>query len=146
MRFTVLALLAASAACQSVPSPQPAQAAQPAHSAESDGEDTSADGSGKIYFEFEVMKPVSQRPGTASLRYPSELRKANIEGQVLVQFVVDTKGVVDMSTFKVLGATEPLFVLAVKDCLSGTHYYPAEIGGKKVRQLVQQRFDFKLAR
>ena len=37
------------------------------------------------------------------------LRSANVEGEVLAQFVVDTTGRADMSTFKVLKSTHELF-------------------------------------
>ena len=44
------------------------------------------------YFEFQVEKQVQQIPGTGNLRYPDMLRSANVEGEVLAQFVVDADG------------------------------------------------------
>jgi protein TonB len=72
------------------------------------------------------------------------LRSANVEGEVLAQFVVDTTGRVDMGTFKVLKSSHDLFAAAVKSALASARYYPAEIGGRKVKQLVQQPFTFSL--
>ena len=100
----------------------------------------------QTYFEFQVEKQVAPAPGNPSPRYPDMLRSANVEGEVLVQFVVDTTGRVEMSQFKVLKSSHDLFTNAVKQALSGMRFYPAEIGGRKVKQLVQQPFNFTLTR
>lgn len=100
----------------------------------------------QTYFEFQVEKQVSSVPGTVNLRYPDMLRSANVEGEVLVQFVVDTTGRADMSQFKVLKSSHDLFTNAVKNALTSMRFYPAEIGGKKVKQLVQQPFNFTLTK
>ena len=44
------------------------------------------------YFEFQVEKQVAADPGHRQPRYPDMLRSANVEGEVLAQFVVDTTG------------------------------------------------------
>src|SRR3954466_124881 len=51
----------------------------------------------QTYFEFQVEKQVSPFPGNPPPRYPDMLRSANVEGEVLAQFVVDTTGRADMS-------------------------------------------------
>ena len=96
------------------------------------------------YFEFQVEKRVQQIPGTGNLRYPDMLRSANVEGEVLAQFVVDADGRYEAGTFKVLKSTHELFTKAVKNALPDMRFYPAEVGGKKVPQLVQQTFPFPL--
>jgi len=96
------------------------------------------------YFEFQVEKQVQQIPGTGNLHYPDMLRSASVEGEVLAQFVVDTTGRVDMSTFKVLKSSHEQFTQAVKNALPSMRFYPAEVGGRKVKQLVQQPFTFSL--
>jgi protein TonB len=100
----------------------------------------------QTYFEFQVEKQVAPAPGNPAPRYPDMLRSANVEGEVLVQFVVDTTGRVEMNTFKVLKTSHDLFTNAVRQALSTMRFYPAEIGGKKVKQLVQQPFNFTLTR
>jgi len=100
----------------------------------------------QTYFEFQVEKQVAPAPGNPSPRYPDMLRSANVEGEVLVQFVVDTSGRVEMPTFKVLKSSHDLFTNAVRQALSTMRFYPAEIGGRKVKQLVQQPFNFTLTR
>lgn len=100
----------------------------------------------QTYFEFQVEKQVAPAPGNPAPRYPDMLRSANVEGEVLVQFVVDTTGRVEMPTFKVLKSSHDLFTNAVRQALSTMRFYPAEIGGRKVKQLVQQPFNFTLTR
>jgi len=95
------------------------------------------------YFEFQVEKPVAPLNNSPP-RYPDVLRSSNVEGTVLAQFVVDTEGRVDMSTFKVLKSDNDLFTEAVKNSLRTAKYLPAEVGGRKVKQLVQQPFVFSL--
>ena len=100
----------------------------------------------QTYFEFQVEKPVSQIAGTGNPRYPDALRSSGVEGEVQAQFVVSEEGRADVSTFKVLKATNDLFASAVRSALPNMRFYPAEVGGKKVKQLVQQSFQFRLDR
>jgi protein TonB len=96
------------------------------------------------YFEFQVEKPVSQIPGTGTPRYPDALRSSGVEGEVQAQFIVNEDGKAEAGSFKVLKATNELFASAVRAALPQMRFYAAEVGGKHVRQLVQQSFQFKL--
>jgi protein TonB len=98
------------------------------------------------YFEFQVEKTVLGAPGNPAPTYPSMLQSAGVEGRVLAQFVVDTSGRADMKTFKVLETSHELFAQAVKQALPRYRFFPAEIGGKKVRQVVQQPFTFAIGK
>lgn len=98
------------------------------------------------YFDFQVEKPVVMAPGAAGPTYPDMLRSAGIEGTVMAQFVVDTTGRAEMATFKVLKSDNDLFSNAVKNALQRMRFLPAEVGGRKVKQLVQQPFQFSLNR
>jgi len=98
------------------------------------------------YFDFQVEKPVVMAPGSQGPAYPDMLRSAGIEGQVLAQFVVDTTGRADMASFKALKSDNDLFTTAVKNALQRMRFLPAEVGGRKVKQLVQQPFQFSLNR
>ena len=100
----------------------------------------------QTYYEFQVEKPVQQIPGTGAPRYPDALRSSGVEGEVQAQFVVDENGKAEVGTFKVLKATNDLFASAVRSALPNMRFYAAEVGGKKVKQLVQQSFQFKLDR
>lgn len=98
------------------------------------------------WFEFQVETPVVQAPNSVTPRYPDILRQAGVEGEVMVQFVVDENGMADTSTFKVLKSTHDLFTMAVRKALPDMRYSPALIGGKKVKQVVQQPFGFAIQR
>ena len=98
------------------------------------------------YFDFQVEKQAGPVPGSPTPEYPEMLRSANIEGEVLAQFVVDTSGKVDMPTFKVLKSTNDAFTDAVKRALPRMKFFPAEIGGRKVKELVQQPYAFNLSK
>ncbi|HJU64130.1 MAG TPA: TonB family protein, partial [Gemmatimonadaceae bacterium] len=76
--------------------------------------------------------------------YPRALRNAGVEAEVVITFVVDATGGVERGSVTVVSATHELFADAVRRWLPHTRYAPAEINGKKVRQLVQQQLGFTL--
>lgn len=98
------------------------------------------------YFEFQATKLARQIPGTGNMQYPDLLRAANVEGEVLAQFVVDREGKVEPGTFRVLKSNHDLFTQAVKVALPDMRFYPAEVRGARVKQVVQQGFLFGLSR
>lgn len=98
------------------------------------------------FFEGQVEKPAMSLPGTLGPAFPEVLRSAGIQGQVLAEFVVDSTGMARMETFRVLKSEHELFTTAVRRSLERTRFLPAEAGGRKVPQLVQQLFQFSLAR
>ena len=97
-----------------------------------------------VPYEFQVEKPVVLQSGTVMPKYPDILRQAGVEGEVLVSFVVDEQGSADAASFKVIRATHELFATAVKQALPAMRFVAAELGGKKVKQMVQQPFSFTL--
>lgn len=96
----------------------------------------------RVYFEFQVEHAATVLPDSYTLRYPDLMRASRTNGEVLAQFVVDTNGVALPGTFKAIKATNPLFTQSVKDALPDMRFTPATIGGRPVRQLVQQPFYF----
>lgn len=65
---------------------------------------------------------------------------------MVVTFVVDTNGLVERSSVKVLRSSNPLFTEAVTDVLHRMRFSPAQKNGRKVRQLTQLPFNFALTR
>jgi protein TonB len=59
---------------------------------------------------------------------------------------VDTSGRYEAGSFKVLKSAHDQFTNAVKNALPRMRFYPAEVGGRKVKQLVQQPFTFSLSK
>jgi len=97
--------------------------------------------SAPTYLEFQVEHQARLRFGQPPV-YPSQLRDARVNGQVLVQYVIDEKGAPQMESFKVLKSSDAEFSESVRRAVTKMSFYPAEIAGKKVKQLVQQPFLF----
>lgn len=97
-----------------------------------------------VYSILEVEEFAVRAEGSAAPAYPPELIKKGVEGAVLTNFVVDTTGRADTSSIAILESSHPLFVASVREALPGMRFVPASIQGHKVRQLVEQRFQFKI--
>jgi periplasmic protein TonB len=95
-------------------------------------------------YDFQVEKPAASNPSNQPPNYPNQLRAANIEGQVIAKFVVDTNGRADMRTLEIMKSDHDLFTNAVRNVLPQYRFFPAELGGRKVKQLVQMPFQFTL--
>jgi TonB family protein len=95
------------------------------------------------FFEYQVDKPATLRE-RVKLRYPAALKSSGVRGDVWAQYVVDEAGRVDMRTFKILKSSAPEFTAAVKDVLPTWRFDPAIRQGRKVKQVVQQAFEFRL--
>jgi protein TonB len=94
----------------------------------------------------EVEKQVSVVAGSAPPRYPEVLRRSGVEGQVIAVFVVDEDGRAEEGSVRFVRSDNRLFEDAVRVALRRMRFIPAQVGGKKVRQLVQMPFVFTLAR
>lgn len=101
--------------------------------------------SGEVHTWGEVQRVAASLPGNGSPDYPRTLRTAGVEGSVVVTFVVDTLGRAERGSITIVSTTHPLFADAVQHWLARTRYAPAEINGRRVRQLVQQEVGFSLA-
>jgi TonB family protein len=83
--------------------------------------------------------------GTLEPRYPDSLYQAGVGGQVVVEFVVDSLGLVDPATVDILSSTDDQFSSAVREALAEAHFAAARKRGRRVRQLVQLPVTFALA-
>ena len=95
---------------------------------------------------LEVEKPVVLVPGSKGPAFPDVLRSTGTQGTVLAQFVVDSTGRALPDSFVTLHSDHPLFTASVRAALLRMRFVPAEIGGRRVAQLVQQPFQFTLQR
>jgi hypothetical protein len=66
------------------------------------------------------------------------------EGLVQATYVVDTVGSVDTTTVRVMYSDDPRFTESVRTALGQMRFRPAKRAGKTVRQLVEQKFRFKI--
>jgi len=94
--------------------------------------------------EIEVDSAVVRDAASAAPEYPRALLKRGFEGSAAVLYVVDTLGLVDTSTYRVVTATHPDFAVAVRQALPDMKFRPAIQQGHRVRQLVQQTFRFRV--
>jgi hypothetical protein len=78
-----------------------------------------------------------------AIPYPPSLYAAHVRGIVLAEFVVDRGGHVEAGTLTIVTSSHPLFTEAVRQALGGATFTPALRGGKPVRQLVHQPFEFE---
>lgn len=90
----------------------------------------------------EVDTPARLLAGTTPPQYPDSLYTAKLAGRVVVEFVVDTTGMVEDGTLDVLTSTHPLFTEAVRVSLGSARFIPAFVGSRRVRQFVQLPFTF----
>jgi len=99
-----------------------------------------------VYSSIQVDSQVARYEWTVAPAYPDSLRVAGTEGFVVAEFVVDTTGQVDLETVQIVRSTHPAFRESVRAALAGMQFRPAWRGLHKVRQLVRQRFAFRLMR
>ncbi len=76
--------------------------------------------------------------------YPEFLRQAGVEGQVVLEALVDTTGRVQPGSISVVSATNPGFVASARQALLATLFRPAQVGGRPVRMLVRIPFAFAI--
>jgi len=91
--------------------------------------------------EFQVEAPATLQE-TPRLKYPAALRGSGVTGEVIVQFVVDQSGSPDIRTFKVVKSPDPRLTAEVKAAVPTWRFTAATVGGKKVKQLVEQSVVF----
>jgi hypothetical protein len=108
-----------------------------------DGLTQAIDPATTTFFEYQVDKPVTLRTSVKP-RYPAALRSSRVSGEVWAQYVVDETGRIDMRTFKALKSPGPEFTAAVREVLPTWRLDPAVRHGRKVKQLVEQAFEFRL--
>jgi TonB family protein len=99
-----------------------------------------------IFSVLDVDEIVERYEGGAAPVYPRDLLAVGVEGRVQAIYVVDSTGRVDTTTIRVVHSDDPRFTESVRTALGGMRFRPAKHAGKTVRQLVEQRFQFRIAR
>lgn len=91
-------------------------------------------------YSWQVDAPAVRVDSTPLPPYPASLAERRIPGRVTAQFVVDTEGVPDVRTFRVLYTTDRAFSEAILGWLSVTRYASARWRGVPVAQVVEETF------
>jgi periplasmic protein TonB len=97
-----------------------------------------------VYSILNVEETAVRSELSAAPIYPPELIEKGVEGQVLTNFVIDTTGRADSTSIVIIQATHPLFVESVRTAIPGMRFSPAMVQGRRVRQVVEQRFQFRI--
>lgn len=95
---------------------------------------------------LEVDSAATRDPASAAPVYPPDLEARGVEGHVIIRFVVDSTGVVDLTTLLTVEATHAAFDRAVREALPRMKFRPAMVGDRAVRQLAEQLFKFEIPR
>jgi periplasmic protein TonB len=90
----------------------------------------------------DVMMQLREKP--VPPRYPEALRRAGVEGDVVVRFLVDTTGRIDMRSVEVVDAAHDAFAAAVRETLAKMRFSPSTTGERKVPALAVMPFRFRL--
>jgi TonB family protein len=93
---------------------------------------------------IDVDSAAERDPMSAAPLYPREMLANNVEGSATMRFVIDSTGLIDLSTISVRASTHDAFVQAVKDAMPRMRFRPALRGSTSVRQLVEQPFKFEI--
>jgi TonB family protein len=97
-----------------------------------------------VFLASELDIEVDRDPSSKGPVYPEPLRATNTQGSVVAEWIVDTAGTADTASFRIISSSHPLFTQAVRECLAGMRFRPAELSGQRVRQLVRQVFRYQL--
>jgi len=76
--------------------------------------------------------------------YPSALRQVGIEGSVQLRYIVGVDGRAESGSVKVTRSTNTAFELPATEAIRLARFRPARIGGRVVRQVVEQVVRFTL--
>lgn len=97
-----------------------------------------------IFSVLQVDETVERYEGSAAPAYPRDLLAMGAEGLVQAIYVVDTTGTVDPSSVQVVSSNDSRFTASVLTALGQMRFRPAKRAGKTVRQLVEQKFRFRI--
>jgi periplasmic protein TonB len=99
-------------------------------------------GAGDVWNANDVMMRLRGDP--VPPRYPESLRRAGVEGDVVVKFVVDTTGLVEMQSVEIVSSTHDAFTVAVRESLARMRFFPSTASERKVKALAVMPFRFTL--
>lgn len=90
-------------------------------------------------------RPAEPVPPIPQFKYPEELAQKGIGGKAIADFVVDTSGLVDMTSIEVRESTDSRITEGVCHYLAASRFSPAVKGGANVRVQRELPFNFELS-
>ena len=105
----------------------------------------------RVYGGMEVDKPAEAYRNNPTIPWPGTRdesdngtpemdQRDSKNASVVAQFVVDTVGCIDSTSFRVVSASDSSFSKAVQSVITRLHYKPAQRGNQKVRSWVLWKF------
>lgn len=91
-------------------------------------------------------QPAEPVPPMPQFKYPDELAQKGIGGKAIADFVVDTAGLVDMTSIEVRESTDSRITEGVCHYLAASRFNPAVKGGVNVRVQRELPFNFELSK
>jgi TonB family protein len=98
-----------------------------------------------VFTEDQVDERAYPAPGGAIRPdYPDSLLKAGVGGRVIIEFVIDTMGIPQVTTMQVLASSNELLSGAVMAAVRNVRYVPARRNGRRVQQVVRLPVAFRV--
>lgn len=97
----------------------------------------------EVYTEALVEEKPSLLSGPPSA-YPEMLRRAGIQGQVILEAIVDTTGRVEPKSIKILKSPHPGFDEPTRQWILKALFRPARVHGQAVRVFINLPFDYSV--
>lgn len=98
---------------------------------------------GAVLSGTEVDEPV-QLVRSSTPTYPPAMRALGRAGVVRFQYVVDTLGIIEPASIRVIESTDPSFTASARLALEQLRFRPARARGRTVRQLAAQVIRFSI--
>jgi tetratricopeptide (TPR) repeat protein len=89
----------------------------------------------RVFHAADLDQPARRLSGPA-LRFPPELRRRGVNGDVVLRMIVDTLGRVNGNDVNILTVPDSALIPPLTQMMAGTQFRPARIGGKPVRSIV----------
>jgi TonB family protein len=99
--------------------------------------DTVAASEGPAHLEAQVQVPV-RRSRLVYPTYPSAAKGSGKAGFVHLRYFVNSTGCVEPRSLEILSATDSAFAEVARLSLRRSRFHPAQLGGRSVRQQIQQ--------
>lgn len=94
-----------------------------------------------------LQQPPQPVPGSCRApSYPALLRASQIEGRVILEFVVDTTGQIERETIRAISSSHSQFEAVAKQALMTCRYRPASFNQQLARVLVRMPYTFTIGR
>jgi len=95
-------------------------------------------------FDLSVVQERPELLSAPTLEYPPKLKRARVEGRVVVQAILDTTGRVEPASLQILSTPDSGFAGPVRNYMLHARFSPARNYGQAVRVRLTQPIDFRI--